>query len=138
MEARVGTGSSIPLLVTAVPAGFPSPADDYIEHSLDFNEYLLPRPAATYCMRVAGESMTGAGILPGDILVIDRSISPRTGCVVVAVVYGEFTVKRLFRNKDGTMVLVAENPEWQQPLMSGEEGFSVWGVVSAVVRRLEG
>ncbi len=132
-------GSPVPLLLTAIPAGFPSPADDYVEKRLDFNEYLLPRPAASFCMRVAGESMRGAGILAGDILVVDRSISPRAGCVVIAIVDGEFTVKRLFLKKNGTMGLEADNPDWKDVrLGDGEDGFSVWGVVSAVVRRLEG
>jgi len=86
----------IPLSLTSVQAGFPSPAADYAEDGLDFNELLIHRKAATYCLKVTGDSMTGAGIFPGDILVVDRSIPPANGDIAVAAVNGEFTVKRIY------------------------------------------
>ena len=86
-----------PLLASRVEAGFPSPADDYVERSLDLNEELIQHPAATYFLRAGGCSMQGAGIHDGDLLIVDRSINAEPGMVVVAVVDGEFTVKRLAR-----------------------------------------
>lgn len=115
-----------------MPAGFPSPADDYVERTLDLNEYLVEHPAATYFVRVSGESMTGAGIHDGDVLVVDRSVEPRPGRVVVAAVDGEFTVKRLVR-REGAWLLEAEHPDYP-PIIIGEcTEFEVWGVVRHVI-----
>ena len=96
--SRPATGARViarPLLASRVQAGFPSPADDYVERSLDLNEELIRHPAATYFLRAGGCSMQGAGIHDGDLLVVDRSIDAEVGMVVVAVVDGDFTVKRL-------------------------------------------
>lgn len=128
------TTLAVPLYGERVRAGFPSPADDYIEQQLDFNEYLVRHPAATFCVRVAGDSMLGAGIFPGDLLVVDRALEPAAGSIVVAVVDGELTVKRLVR-AGGGMRLVAENPAYPPLAFTAEGGFEVWGVVSHVVRR---
>ena len=107
----------LPLFSTRVPAGFPSPADDYIESRLDLNEFLIRHPSATFYMRVTGDSMTGAGIYPGDILIVDRAITPRHGNIIIAVLNGEMTVKRLIRQY-GTTYLAAENPAYP-PLATG-------------------
>lgn len=124
-----------PLFASPVPAGFPSPADDYIEGQLDLNEHFIEKPSATFFVRVIGESMIGAGILPGDILVVDRSIEPRHGCVVVAVVNNELTVKRLY--KKGTSIeLRPENPAFPVIALKNDMELSVWGVVSGVTRKL--
>ena len=93
-----------PLYTARVPAGFPSPADDHLDRPLDLHEYLISNEAATFMVRVSGDSMSGAGILDGDILVVDRSLSPRTGHIVVAVLDGELTVKRLHSAR-GAMAL---------------------------------
>src|SRR5829696_10196945 len=85
----------LPLLGRLVPAGFPSPADDYLEGEIDLNRLLIERPAACYLMRVSGSSMSGAGILDGDLVVVDRSVEAVPGHVVVAVIHGEMTIKRL-------------------------------------------
>ena len=130
----------LPVLASAVRAGFPSPAEDYIEGSLDLNRHLIRHPAATFIVRVEGESMRGAGIFPGDLLVVDRSVEPRDGHVVIAAVDGDLTVKRL-KGRAGQWRLVAEHPDFPPiPLPSGtdEDGESaaIWGVVTNAVRDL--
>ncbi len=111
-----------------VEAGFPSPADDYLEGTLDLNEHLIRRPAATFFLRVSGDSMTGAGIYPGDILIVDRSLTPADGRIVIAVVDGELTVKRLSRRR-GRIRLLPENPRYPPIEITAEQDLRVWGVV---------
>ena len=123
-----------PLLASRVEAGFPSPADDYVERSLDLNEELIHHPAATYFLRAGGHSMQGAGIHDGDLLIVDRSITAEPGMVVVAVVDGEFTVKRLVRAEDG-MMLAAEHPRYKPILIGPDTEVRVWGVVTSVIHR---
>ncbi|MGL4368695.1 MAG: LexA family protein, partial [Spirochaetota bacterium] len=115
---------------------FPSPAEDYIEKRLDFNEYLVQHPAATFCVRATGNSMRGAGIAPGDLLVIDRAITPVDGKIVIAAVNGELTVKRL-RKKNGKVYLSPENPDYPSIEISAETGLEVWGVVTHVIHKAE-
>lgn len=129
------TGCSLPLAGERIAAGFPSPADDYVEKRLDLNEHLVQRPEATFFVRVAGDSMIGAGIHDGDILVVDRSVRARSGHVVVAALNGEFTVKRL-REKDGTLLLAPENPDYPPLAVSPETDFEVWGVVRHVIHEV--
>lgn len=123
----------LPLFSSCVAAGFPSPADDHLEKSVDLNESLVRHPAATYFVRVDGDSMAGAGIHNGDVLVVDRSIEPRSGAIVVAAVGGELTVKRL-RIRGTRIWLVPENPKYRP--MEIREGYnlSVWGVVVHSIR----
>jgi DNA polymerase V len=129
------SSQAAPLYLERISAGFPSPADDYIETALDLNTYLVRNPAATFMVRVSGDSMTGAGINDGDILVVDRSEEPVPGRIVVAVLDGELTVKRLVR-KDGQILLAPENPRYKPIAVAAEQDLHVWGVVSGVVRRL--
>lgn len=129
------SGQATPLYLERISAGFPSPADDYIETALDLNTYLVRNPAATFMVRVSGDSMTGAGIHDGDILVVDRSEEPVPGKIVVAVLDGELTVKRLVR-KDGQILLAPDNPRYRPIVVAAEQDLHVWGVVSGVVRRL--
>lgn len=124
---------NLPVMVSRIQAGFPSPAEDYIEGKLDLNDHLIPHPAATFILRVAGKSMTGAGIFPGDLLIVDRSLEPQTGDVVIAVVDAELTVKRLVRNEDGWR-LQAENEEFPAIPITAEMDFTIWGVVSNAIR----
>ena len=124
-----------PLFMTAVPAGFPSPADDYIDGKLDLNSHLIKHPAATYFVRADGDSMIGAGIHHGDILVVDRSLKPYDGNVVIAVIDGELAVKRL-RISGETLALVPENGNYE-PLVFGEEtSCEIWGVVTTVIHNV--
>jgi DNA polymerase V len=115
-----------------VQAGFPSPADDHLERSIDLNEELIQHPAATFFVRVKGESMHDAGIQSGDILVVDRSLAPTDRKIVVAMIDGEFTVKR-FRNQDGRIFLEAANDQFPKIEVSGDRELVVWGVVSFVI-----
>lgn len=124
-----------PLMVDAVQAGFPSPAEHYIERELDLNDYFSPNRDAVYYVRVAGESMTGANIFPGDILCVDRSLEFFDGAIIVASVDGGFTVKYL--RKDGSRIyLEAANPAFPPILFSPAQDIRFWGVVTGVVRKL--
>ncbi len=126
----------LPLLGRLVPAGFPSPADDYLEGEIDLNRYLIERPAACFLMRVSGSSMSGVGIMDGDLVVVDRSVEARPGHVVVAVVDGEMTIKRLRRLRDGRFLLKAENPAYSSAVVGEGHSAEVWGVVVGCVRKM--
>lgn len=123
------------LYAARVPAGFPSPADDYVEGRLDLNQHLIRHPAATFFVRVSGESMLGAGIHPGDLLVVDRALEPIHGKVVIAVVNGELTVKRLCI-REGQVRLLAENERYAPIMLSGDMDLQIWGVVTNVIHPL--
>jgi DNA polymerase V len=116
------------LLRRAVPAGFPSPADDYVERRISLDEHLIEHRESTFFMRVAGESMRGLGIFDGDLLVVDRALPATHGCVIIAVVDGEFTVKQLLRTPDGE-VLRAAHPDYRDMHIQPEQDFVIWGVV---------
>lgn len=122
----------LPLAGEAVPAGFPSPAEEYLEKTLDLNEHLVPRPEATFFVRVCGDSMTGAAIHHDDILIVDRSVTPKPGHVVIAHVNGEFTVKRLRKTEYG-LELAPENPDYSSITLTPESEFEIWGVVRHVI-----
>ncbi|MDB5078536.1 MAG: hypothetical protein JWP00_460 [Chloroflexi bacterium] len=123
----------IPLFGGTVPAGFPSPADDYMEMKLDLNELCIQHPVATFFMRVQGLSMTGAGIQPGDLLVVDRALEAQDGSIVIALVDGEFTVKRLRKDRANRIVLQAENPDFPPIVIKEGMYFEVWGVVVSTI-----
>ena len=124
-----------PLFMATVPAGFPSPAADYEEGKLDLNRHLIRNPAATFFVRVTGDSMLKAGIHSGDLLVVDRSIEPRDKNVVIAVVNGELTVKRI-RIRKNRLTLEAENDAYQNQEINDQIEFEVWGVVTNVIHEL--
>lgn len=125
--------AAVPLVMSPASCGFPSPAEDYLDRALDFNELLVTNPAATFAVRIAGESMTGAGLFPGDIAIVDRSLSPSNGCIVLALIDGEFTVKR-YRASAGRVVLQAENAAFKDIVVPEEATFEVWGVVKHAIR----
>ena len=125
----------LPLYTAYVPAGFPSPADDDVEGRLDLNQHLIRHPAATFFVRVSGESMLGAGIHPGDLLVVDRALEPAHNKVVIAVVNGELTVKRLCI-REGQVWLLAENERYAPIVLSGDMDLQIWGVVTNVIHAL--
>lgn len=125
-----------PLFLGKVPAGFPSPADDYVERRLDLNEHLVRHREATFFARVQGDSMTGAGIHDGDLLVVDRALEPVSGKVVVAVLDGELTVKRLAVAADGHVSLLPENPAYPELVVKDGMNFEIWGVVTNVIHAL--
>jgi len=129
-----------PIFMAKVPAGFPSPAADYEEDKLDLNKHLIRNPAATFFVRVAGDSMVKAGIHDGDLLVVDRSIKPRDKNVVIAVVNGELTVKRIRIRKNKRLslklTLEAENENYRSQEINEEMEFEVWGGVTNVIHAL--
>jgi DNA polymerase V len=120
----------VPLYASAVSAGFPSPADDYLELSLDLNKYLIKHPAATFYVRVKGDSMINAGIHDGDLLIVDKSVEPENDDVVVCVINGEFTVKRL-KKVNGEIYLI----HYQAVKISENMDFQVWGVVTYTIHQ---
>ena len=124
-----------PLFLSRVPAGFPSPAEDYVEGALDLNEHLIAHREATFFVRVKGHSMTGAGIRDGDLLVVDRALEAGDGDVVVAVVDGELTVKRLSR-RGGRVRLIPESPGFEPIEFKDGQELTVWGVVTSVIHRV--
>jgi DNA polymerase V len=127
-----------PLLLAgcSVRAGFPSPAEDFAAQRFDLTAELVRHPQATFLLRVAGDSMRDAGIDDGDLLVVDRALKPRHGCVVVAVVDGEFTVKRLHQ-QFGRIRLRAANPTFPDILPKEGQTIEIWGVVTASIKRFQ-
>lgn len=123
-----------PLFSCGVSAGFPSPADDYIDQRLDLNELLIANPAATFFVRAAGDSMIGAGINHDDILIVDRSLTAISGKIVIAVIDGELTVKRLAQTAT-SCTLMAENPDYPALEINEDSDFQVWGVVTSVIHQ---
>jgi len=126
---------SIPLFSSKVSAGFPSPADDYIEKTLDLNDLLIQQPDATFFVRAEGESMLGAGIHPNDILVVDRSLKATVGRVVICALNGELTVKRL-KSIGDEVILGAENPDYADIIVKEGTDMLIWGVVTNVIHSL--
>ncbi len=124
----------IPLMQSCVYAGFPNPASEFIEHFLDLNQYLIKHPAATFFIRVEGDSMIGADISSGDILVVDRSLEATDRQIVIACIDGEFTVKRLMK-RNGTTWLEAENARYRPIHIRSNQQFEVWGVVTYVIHK---
>ncbi len=123
------------LLRKAVPAGFPSPADDYVQQRISLDEQLIEHRESTFFMRVAGDSMRGLGIFDGDLLVVDRALPAIHGRVVIAVVDGEFTVKQLLLTPQG-QVLRAAHPDYPDTPIKPEQDFSIWGVVQWNVHKV--
>ena len=124
-----------PLLGANITAGFPSPAQDYIEKSIDLNEQLISHPVATFFVRVEGDSMIGAGIFPDDVLIVDRAMNAVDGNVIVAVLNSELTVKRL-KITDKYWSLLPENPAYPEMIISEDTDFMVWGVVTYCIHKL--
>lgn len=126
----------IPLSGHAVPAGFPSPAENYVEGRLDLNQLLVQNQPATFFLRVKGDSMINAGIHDGDIIVVDRSIEPVDRTVVVAVIDGELTIKRLMK-RNGVAELHAENPRYAPIRFKEGQVLTIWGVVTSAVHSVK-
>ena len=128
-------GYRVPLYACKISAGFPSPTEDYVEGKLDLNDYLIKNPAATFLVRATGDSMLGAGIHPGDLLVVDRSIKPNHDHIVIAAIDGELTVKRL-RKQNNEIALCPENDRYTPIQLSTENDLVIWGVVTSVIHRV--
>lgn len=132
---HVTPGATAPIFSALVPAGFPSPADDHLEGQLDLHSLMVQRPAATFFCKADGDSMTGAGIQSGDLLVVDRSIQAQDGDIVVATLDGGLTVKQL-RKIPGGWELASANPAYPSFPINPDEGVQVWGVVTFSVSAL--
>jgi len=126
------TPFKIPLMNSTITAGFPSPADDHLDLSIDLNEYLVKHPAATFYVRVQGDSMEDSGIHQGDLLIVDRAKSYAMGSIVLAVLDGEFAVKKLIK-KNESLYLLSSNTAYQPIKIETESDFKVWGVVTYVI-----
>jgi DNA polymerase V len=124
----------IPMLSHTVTAGFPSPADDYIEGRLSLDEHLIQNRDATFFVRAKGNSMVGAGIFDGDLLVVDKSLSPQSGDIIIAIVDGDLTVKRLIK-QGNTITLKPENPRFKEIEFKEGQELQVWGVVTSTVKK---
>ncbi|USD27034.1 translesion error-prone DNA polymerase V autoproteolytic subunit (plasmid) [Flagellimonas marinaquae] len=131
----MGNPLGLPYFDGGVSAGFPSPADDFKEDRISLDRELVRDTEATFFARVNGDSMQGAGMDDGDLLVIDKSIEAYDGCIAVCFVDGEFTVKRVQKEKD-RIVLMPENPKYRPIEISGENSLVIWGVVTYVVKKL--
>lgn len=125
------TPVALPLFMSGVAAGFPSPAQDYIERTLDLNDLCVQHPAATYFVRADGDSMEGVGIFSGDVLVVDRSLKAVHGDIVIACLDGEFTVKELSTRP--ALQLLAHNPAYAPIQLDAESTLELFGVVTTVV-----
>ena len=135
IPSRVGWPMRLVQYGARVPAGFPSPAEDFIEDHLDLNEHLIHHPAATFFVRASGQSMVNAGIFDGDLLIVDRALSPQDGDIVIAVLFGELTVKRIRKRRD-RLLLEPENAVYPVIEVPQEADFQVWGVVTNAIHRL--
>lgn len=134
-QFRLGSAKHfLPLLADCVQAGFPSPADDHIDKKLDLNELIITHPAATFFMRVQGDSMIDAGIRSEDLLVVNRAITPTNNAIVVAIVNNELTVKRVSQQKD-QLFLISENDAFEPILITEDTDFSIWGVVTHIIHK---
>ena len=121
-----------PIFLDSVSAGFPSPATDYMENKLDLNEYLIKHPAATFIVKAKGTSMSDAGILSGDLLIVDRSITPKSNDIVIASVFGDLTVKKL-QKKENSVFLLSANNDYPSIEVKEEMECFVWGVVTYII-----
>ena len=125
----------IPLFESRVQAGSPSPADELLAGTIDLNEYLIQHKTKTFLVRVSGESMKDAGIFPKDLLIVDKALKAISGNVVVAILNGEFTVKRLYQHQE-TIILCAENEDYADIKITQYDDFEIWGVVTNVIHAL--
>ena len=126
---------SLPLLLENITAGFPSPAEDYIDIGIDLNEQLIQNPSSTFFLRVSGESMTGAGIHNGDLLIVDRSVNAQPGKIVIAILDGEFTVKQLTYHQ-GQIYLEAHHPNYPAIDLRNYGEVQIWGVAIYTIHNL--
>lgn len=134
-QPEINAPVEIPLSESGVHAGFPSPAEDFLEGSLDLNSLVIKHPEATFFARVGGDSMKDEGITEGDILIVDKAVRPYDGCLAVAYVDGEFTLKRV-RIEPDKILLAPANPKYRTIEVSADNEFAVWGVIQWVIKNV--
>lgn len=134
-SANTETELTLPFVEEGISAGFPSPALDFIDTSIDLNKHLIKHPSSTFYGRVKGESLKNAGIANGDLLVIDKSLEPQNGKIAVCFIDGEFTAKRIQINKD-EIWLIPENENYKSIRVTKENDFLIWGIVTHVIKNL--
>ena len=138
---KIGSRVEIPAPLESVAAGFPSPAQDYVENSIDLNEYLIHNPLSTFILRVNSLSMKNAGIEVGDQILVDRSLTAEHGDIVLALINNEFTVKRLMKEQqthaEPKVWLKAENPDYPDIYLKSEEELIIWGVITCILKKLK-
>ena len=125
----------VPYLLSRISAGFPSPADDYIENNLSLSELLIRNQLSTFLMKTSGDSMMDIGINDGDILVVDRSIEPKNRDIVIAILEGNLTVKRLLFKTNGSVVLKSENTAYKDIKIPESADLEIWGVVTSAIHQ---
>mgnify|MGYP005851975509 FL=1 len=125
----------LPFVNQGISAGFPSPADDFLDIKIDLNREFIKNPNATFYARVRGKSMIGAGLNDGDLLIIDKSLEPAHKKIAVCFIDGEFTVKRIKKEKD-TIWLMPENEEYTPIKVTADNEFIIWGVVTTVIKKV--
>ena len=128
------SSQQLPLYLEKISAGFPSPGEDYVDKELDLNDHLIKHPAATFFVRVEGDSMINAGIHDADLLIVDRSLEPGDRKIVIAVINGEMTVKRI-RKQNNKLYLIPENNNFKYLEITPDSEFQVWGVVTYVIHK---
>ena len=134
IDIRNSKKTTTSLFLDSVSAGFPSPATDYLENKLDLNEYLVKHPAATFIVKASGPSTIEAGIFSGDLLIVDRSVTPKNDNIAIAAVFGDLTVKKL-RKKGSSLFLVSANNEYPSIEIKEEMEWFIWGVVTYVIHK---
>lgn len=132
-KADVSTSIKLPFVVEGISAGFPSPADDFLDINIDLNKHLIKNPSTTFYGKVRGNSMMDAGIHNGDLLIIDKSLEPTNNKIAVCFIDGEFTVKRIKVEND-CVWLIAENKEYKPIKVTEDNEFIVWGIVTNVIK----
>lgn len=134
-KTDVSTSVQLPFVVEGISAGFPSPADDFLDINIDLNKHLIKNPSTTFYGKVRGDSMIDAGIHNGDLLIIDKSLEPKNNKIAVCFIDGEFTVKRIKIEKD-IVWLIAENEQYKPIKVTKDNDFVIWGIVINVVKYL--
>ncbi len=134
-QADVSSELELPYVVNGISAGFPSPADDFLDINIDLNKHLIKNPSTTFYGRVKGDSMKDAGIHDGDLLIIDKSLEPTNNKIAVCFIDGEFTVKRISIEKD-VVWLIAENKNYEPIKVTKDNDLVIWGIVTTVIKQL--
>ncbi len=134
-NSEICLGINLPFVKSGISAGFPSPADDFLDTSIDLNKELIKHPSSTFFGRVKGNSMVDAGLSDGDLLVIDKSLEPKNGKIAVCYIDGEFTIKRIKTAKD-CVYLMPANPDYKPIKVTADNDFLIWGIVTNVIKSI--